>query len=70
MQCGADSLSDDILGDFCLTIEGHSETVRFVKNFNIPLLLLGGGGYTVKNVARCWTNETAVCLDEVMIKCN
>ena len=26
------------------------------------MLVLGGGGYTVKNVSRCWTYETAVCL--------
>ena len=25
----------------------------------IPFILLGGGGYTVKNVARTWTYETA-----------
>jgi histone deacetylase 1/2 len=24
--------------------------------------MLGGGGYTIKNVARCWANETAICL--------
>ena len=66
LQCGADSLADDKLGDWCLTVKGHSETVRIVKGYNIPLLLLGGGGYTVENVARCWTNETAVCLDEVL----
>ncbi|KIM38720.1 hypothetical protein M413DRAFT_447667 [Hebeloma cylindrosporum] len=29
---------------------------------NIPLILLGGGGYTVKNVARTWTYETACAL--------
>ena len=28
------------------------------------MLVLGGGGYTKKNVARCWTHETAVLLDE------
>lgn len=33
-----------------------------MKRFNKPLLLLGGGGYTIKNVARCWTFETAVAL--------
>uniref|UniRef100_A0A673B0A5 Histone deacetylase n=1 Tax=Sphaeramia orbicularis TaxID=375764 RepID=A0A673B0A5_9TELE len=27
------------------------------------LLMLGGGGYTIRNVARCWTYETAVALD-------
>ncbi len=28
--------------------------MEFVKGFKIPLLVLGGGGYTVRNVARCW----------------
>ena len=28
----------------------------------MPLILLGGGGYTVKNVARTWTYETACAL--------
>lgn len=27
------------------------------------MLLLGGGGYTIRNVARCWTYETAVALE-------
>ena len=35
-----------------------------MKSFNKPLLLLGGGGYTIRNVARCWAFETAICLDE------
>ncbi len=33
----------------------------------MPLLLLGGGGYTVRNVAKCWTYETACALD---LECN
>lgn len=40
------------------------ECVRIVKEFNIPMLVLGGGGYTKRNVARCWTHETAVLLNE------
>ena len=35
----------------------------FVRRYNTPLLLLGGGGYTIRNVARCWTYETAVALN-------
>ena len=35
-----------------------------VKEFGLPLLVLGGGGYTKRNVARCWTAETAVILEE------
>jgi acetoin utilization deacetylase AcuC-like enzyme len=37
--------------------------VRFVKSFNLPTLVVGGGGYTIRNVARCWTYETGVLLD-------
>lgn len=42
---------------------GHAKCVEVVKTFNLPLLMLGGGGYTIRNVARCWTYETAVALD-------
>lgn len=63
LQCGADSLSGDRLGCFNLTIKGHGKCVEFMKKFNIPLLLVGGGGYTIRNVARCWTYETSVALD-------
>lgn len=60
LQCGADSLGLDRLGCFNLSIAAHGECVRFVKSFNLPLIVLGGGGYTIRNVARCWTYETAV----------
>jgi hypothetical protein len=36
--------------------------LEFVKKFNLPLMVLGGGRYTVRNVARCWANETGLCL--------
>lgn len=42
---------------------GHAECLEFVKKFNVPVLMLGGGGYTIRNVARCWTYETAVALN-------
>jgi len=63
LQCGADSLSGDRLGCFNLTLAGHGECVNFVKGFGLPVLLLGGGGYTIRNVARCWAHETALCVD-------
>ncbi|KAF9443827.1 histone deacetylase RPD3 [Macrolepiota fuliginosa MF-IS2] len=62
LQCGADSLSGDKLGCFNLTMNGHAHCVQFLRKQNIPLILLGGGGYTVKNVARTWTYETACAL--------
>eukprot|EP00026_Physarum_polycephalum_P008182 Phypoly_transcript_08261.p1 GENE.Phypoly_transcript_08261~~Phypoly_transcript_08261.p1 ORF type:complete len:458 (+),score=61.16 Phypoly_transcript_08261:150-1376(+) len=63
LQCGADSLRHDRLGCFNLSFKGHAECVRFVKSFNIPTLVVGGGGYTVRNVARCWTYETSVIVN-------
>lgn len=63
MQCGADSLSGDRLGCFNLSLKGHADCVQYVKSFNVPLLVLGGGGYTLRNVPRCWAYETGVLLD-------
>ncbi|GMI59208.1 hypothetical protein ScalyP_jg8355 [Parmales sp. scaly parma] len=63
LQCGADSLSGDRLGCFNLSLKGHADCVEYVKSFNVPLLVLGGGGYTLRNVPRCWTYETSVLLD-------
>ena len=41
---------------------GHGKCVEFIKKWNLPVLLLGGGGYTIRNVARCWTYETSIAL--------
>eukprot|EP01113_Clastostelium_recurvatum_P022959 TRINITY_DN2746_c0_g1_i1.p1 TRINITY_DN2746_c0_g1~~TRINITY_DN2746_c0_g1_i1.p1 ORF type:complete len:437 (-),score=71.12 TRINITY_DN2746_c0_g1_i1:56-1222(-) len=63
LQCGADSLAGDRLGCFNLSSKAHGECVSFVKKFGLPMLVLGGGGYTIRNVARCWAYETALCCD-------
>lgn len=63
LQCGADSLSGDRLGCFNLSLKGHAECVNFVRSFNVPTLVLGGGGYTVRNVSRwvVWYDDD--CID-------
>uniref|UniRef100_A0A915CEP1 Histone deacetylase n=4 Tax=Parascaris TaxID=6254 RepID=A0A915CEP1_PARUN len=63
LQCGADSLTGDRLGCFNLTLRGHGKCAEYLKKFNLPMLMLGGGGYTIRNVARCWAFETSVALD-------
>ncbi|ABW98316.1 hda (nucleomorph) [Hemiselmis andersenii] len=60
LQCGADSLSGDHIGVFNLSLKGHATCIKFLKGKNIPLLVLGGGGYTIPNVVRCWTYETSL----------
>ena len=74
MCCGADSVTGDRLGWFNLTLRGHAKCIQFVRSFNIPMLVLGGGGYlpqpgltlryTIKNVSRAWSYETSVLLEQ------
>lgn len=64
LQCGADSLALDKIGPFNLTIRGHGDCVRFVRSLGVPTLVLGGGGYNIPSVARCWSYETGVLLGE------
>lgn len=75
LQCGADSLAGDRLGCFnlsmrgetiLLTKQGHAFATEYMKSFKVPLLVLGGGGYTIRNVARAWTFETAVVCGETL----
>lgn len=64
LQCGADSLAGDKLGCFNLSMEGHASCVEFVLKFNVPVLVLGGGGYTMRNVARAWAYETGLLVGQ------
>ena len=57
--CGADSLSGDRVGCWNLSIKGHAAVLEYCKTFNLPMLVLGGGGYSIRNVARCWCYETS-----------
>ncbi|KAJ3115713.1 histone deacetylase [Physocladia obscura] len=61
LQCGADSLAGDRLGSFNLSVKGHGACAAFMKKFKLPMLVVGGGGYTIRNVARAWTYETSIC---------
>ena len=31
-----------------------------MMSYGVPLMLLGGGGYTVHNVSRLWAYETGI----------
>ena len=66
MCCGADSLSGDRVGCWNLSFRGHAAVLEYVKTFNLPMLVLGGGGYTIRNVARCWCFETSRLLNQAI----
>ncbi|KAF2110996.1 hypothetical protein BDV96DRAFT_583225 [Lophiotrema nucula] len=68
LQCGGDSLSGDRLGCFNLSMNGHANCVRYVKTFGVPVIVLGGGGYTMRNVARTWAFETGNLVNQDMAK--
>ena len=42
----------DAPSEVCNFISGHAKCVEFMKKYNLPLMLLGGGGYTIRNVER------------------
>eukprot|EP00760_Papus_ankaliazontas_P001544 PhM_4_TR10504/c2_g1_i1/m.106125/K06067/HDAC1_2; histone deacetylase 1/2 len=62
LQCGADSITGDRLGELNVSTHAHAACVERVLSTDLPVMLLGGGGYTASNVARCWAIETAVAL--------
>lgn len=68
LQCGGDSLSGDRLGPFNLSMRGHANCVNFVRSLGVPMMVLGGGGYTIRNVARTWAFEAGVCNGEILPK--
>ncbi|PKC05780.1 hypothetical protein RhiirA5_420460 [Rhizophagus irregularis] len=51
----------------CFIIQGCYVDVRdhYQPSVIIPLLVLGGGGYRIPNVARCWTYETGLLLLDI-----
>ncbi|CAG0900303.1 unnamed protein product [Darwinula stevensoni] len=62
VQCGADGITGDPLGDSNLTPVALAEALKTILSWNSPTLILGGGGYNVPNTARCWTYLTSVIL--------
>lgn len=60
VQCGADSHANDLLAHLQLTTTTYREIAVIVKDLanevaDGRLVIFGGGGYNVSNVARTWT---------------
>lgn len=57
---GGSVLSGDRLGCLNVTLSGHRAYFKLLLDLDLPLLVLGGGGYTQLNTARAWTSLTAM----------
>ncbi|CAG5131277.1 unnamed protein product [Candidula unifasciata] len=60
LQCGADTLSSDPNTSFNLTHLGISRCAGLMLSWNLPTMLLGGGGYNFPNTAKCWSFLTSL----------
>jgi len=54
-QLGIDSYHSDPITHLQLTSRGYVEVIREFAKLGLPWLALGGGGYDIGAVARCWT---------------
>ena len=64
--CGADGLVGDRIGQWNLLPSTLAWAVGYLKQKDLPMLVLGGGGYHHANTARCWTSITATLVDQVL----
>jgi acetoin utilization deacetylase AcuC-like enzyme len=62
-QCGADGLAWDPQGAWNLTPSLWAQLAAHVRAFDVPLLVLGGGGYHVTQTARAWAYATAALVE-------
>jgi acetoin utilization protein AcuC len=62
-QLGIDSYYRDPLTHLQLTSQGYVAAVRELASLGVPWLALGGGGYDLSAVARCWALAYGVMLD-------
>lgn len=61
-QLGIDSYHSDPLTHLQVTSRGYVAAVRALAGLAVPWLALGGGGYDIGAVARCWTLAYGVML--------
>lgn len=62
-QLGVDTLYNDPLAHLNFSIYGFAEAVRRFKQFGLPWVALGGGGYNISQVAKAWTVAWSIMND-------
>lgn len=62
-QLGIDTYHSDILGHLLISTQGFTRAVEMLSGMADRWLALGGGGYDVEAVARCWALAYGVMLE-------
>ncbi|CCW65975.1 unnamed protein product [Phytomonas sp. Hart1] len=62
VQCGADTITGDLIGRLCISTLAHTQCVADLLSLDLPTVLLGGGGYHVFHTAQCWAIHTATAV--------
>ena len=60
LVCGADAVHGDPIGELRLSIQCLLQCISYVRDLNIPTLVLGGGGYSEGIAARYWSLITHI----------
>ena len=55
LQLGTDTHFEDPLGHVRSTLDAYVAAVRIVRDLGLPLVAVGGGGYSLTTVPRMWT---------------
>ncbi|KAM9600786.1 histone deacetylase 8 isoform X10 [Harpia harpyja] len=66
LQLGADTIAGDPMCSFNMTPDGVGKCLKYVLQWQLATLILGGGGYNLANTARCWTYLTGVILGRTL----
>lgn len=64
IQGGVDGLGMDEHREWNMTINGYWRVIEcIIDRFNVPVMIVGGGGYNHTETAKCWTYITAKLLN-------
>ncbi|XP_063102164.1 histone deacetylase 8 isoform X7 [Cavia porcellus] len=66
LQLGADTIAGDPMCSFNMTPVGIGKCLKYILQWKLATLILGGGGYNLANTARCWTYLTGVILGKTL----
>ena len=65
-QVGIDTYYSDPLTHLNITTNGYAKLLNCFKSFGLPWICLGGGGYDLLGVAKCWAIAYSIMIGETL----